>query len=206
MDDNFGFEDIEVSGAKRPGRKSAAQTPAKPSERKKGSSKNKPGSAGKGGSAITFSAKVVDALKNKVKEHNKKHPTKKVTLSQLKKVYRRGAGAFSQSHRPGMSRGGWAMARVNMFLKMKRGGKVKDSYRKADQDVASIRFDDLKFEDQELEASNSNIFDLTDDMIPSEEDFALAAIDIDLYKLDYDFQDVNELYLDDYQPLGFEWE
>ena len=206
MDDNFGFEDIEVSGAKRPGRKSAAQTPAKPSERKKGSSKNKPGSAGKGGSAITFSAKVVDALKNKVKEHNKKHPTKKVTLSQLKKVYRRGAGAFSQSHRPGMSRGGWAMARVNMFLKMKRGGKVKDSYRKADQDVASIRFDDLKFEDQELETSNSNIFDLTDDMIPSEEDFAQAAIDIDLYKLDYDFQDVNELYLDDYQPLGFEWE
>ena len=206
MDDNFGFEDIEVSGAKRPGRKSAAQTPAKPSERKKGSSKNKPGSAGKGGSAITFSAKVVDALKNKVKEHNKKHPTKKVTLSQVKKVYRRGAGAFSQSHRPGMSRGGWAMARVNMFLKMKRGGKVKDSYRKADQDVASIRFDDLKFEDQELEASNSNIFDLTDDMIPSEEDFAQAAIDIDLYKLDYDFQDVNELYLDDYQPLGFEWE
>ena len=206
MDDNFGFEHIEVSGAKRPGRKSAAQTPAKPSERKKGSSKNKPGSAGKGGSAITFSAKVVDALKNKVKEHNKKHPTKKVTLSQLKKVYRRGAGAFSQSHRPGMSRGGWAMARVNMFLKMKRGGKVKDSYRKADQDVASIRFDDLKFEDQELEISNSNIFDLTDDMIPSEEDFAQAAIDIDLYKLDYDFQDVNELYLDDYQPLGFEWE
>ena len=206
MDDNFGFEDIEVSGAKRPGRKSAAQTPAKPSERKKGSSKNKPGSAGKGGSAITFSAKVVDALKNKVKEHNKKHPTKKVTLSQLKKVYRRGAGAFSQSHRPGMTRGGWAMARVNMFLKMKRGGKVKDSYRKADQDVASIRFDDLKFEDQELETSNSNIFDLTDDMIPSEEDFAQAAIDVDLYKLDYDFQDVNELYLDDYQPLGFEWE
>jgi hypothetical protein len=206
MDDNFGFEDIEVSGAKRPGRKSGAQTPAKPSERKKGSSKNKPGSAGKGGSAITFSAKVVDALKNKAKEHNKKHPTKKVTVSQLKKVYRRGAGAFSQSHRPGMSRGGWAMARVNMFLKMKRGGKVKDSYRKADQDVASIRFDDLKFEDQELETSNSNIFDLTDDMIPSEEDFAQAAIDVDLYKLDYDFQDVNELYLDDYQPLGFEWE
>ena len=67
MDDNFGFEDIEVSGAKRPGRKSGAQTPAKPSERKKGSSKNKPGSAGKSGSAITFSAKVVDALKNKEK-------------------------------------------------------------------------------------------------------------------------------------------
>ena len=74
-------------------------------------------------------------LKNKVKEHNGKH-SKKVTLSQLKKVYRRGAGAFSSSHRPGKTRGQWAMARVNMFLKMIRGGKVKDSYRKADQDIA----------------------------------------------------------------------
>lgn len=35
MDDNFGFEDMEMSGAKRPGRKSGAQTPAKPSERKR---------------------------------------------------------------------------------------------------------------------------------------------------------------------------
>ena len=36
--DQFGFEDFEVSGA-RPGPKSGAQTPAKPSERKKGSSR-----------------------------------------------------------------------------------------------------------------------------------------------------------------------
>ena len=120
--------------ASRPGPKSSAQTPAKPSERKKGSSKNKPGSAGSGGGKITFSESIVKSLKEKVKEHNAKH-SKKVTLGQLKKVYRRGAGAFSSSHRPGMSRGGWAMARVNMFLKMKRGGKVKDSYRKADGDI-----------------------------------------------------------------------
>ena len=124
----------ESDAAKRPGRKSGAQTPAKPSERRKGSSKNKPGSAGKGGPSITFSEKVTKSLKEKVKKHNAKSK-KKVTLSQLKKVYRRGAGAFSSSHRPGMSRGGWAMARVNMFLKMKRGGKVKDSYRKADGDI-----------------------------------------------------------------------
>ena len=26
------------------------------------------------------------------------------------------------------------------------------------------------------------------------------------FYLDYDFQNVDELYLDDYQPLGFEWE
>jgi len=124
----------QIEAAKRRGPKSSAQTPAKPSERRKGSSKNKKGSAGKNGPAINFSEKVVKALRNKVKEHNAKY-SKKVTLSQLKKVYRRGAGAFSSSHRPGKTRGQWAMARVNTFLKMKRGGKVKKSYRAADGDI-----------------------------------------------------------------------
>ncbi len=139
------FKNMKKSNAGRPGPRSAAQTPAKPEERKKGSSVNKPGSAGTEAThkikpkssyaSITFSEKTTKALKNKVAEHNKKY-SKKVTLGQLKKVYRRGAGAFSSSHRPGQSRGSWAMARVNMFLKMQRGGKVKKSYRKADQDIA----------------------------------------------------------------------
>lgn len=128
---------LESQSAKRSGPKGSAQTPAKPSERKKGSSKNKKGSAGgdKKAPAITFSDKVITSLKNKVKEHNEKS-SKKVSLSQLKKVYRRGSGAFSSSHRPGKSRGQWAMARVNTFLKMVRGGKVKESYRAADGDIA----------------------------------------------------------------------
>ena len=130
-------EFLESQSAKRKGPKSSAQTPAKPSERKKGSKKNPKGSAGgdKKSPSITFSEKIVTSLKNKVKEHNAKY-SKKVTLGQLKKVYRRGAGAFSSSHRPGKSRGQWAMARVNTFLKMVRGGKVKESYRAADGDIA----------------------------------------------------------------------
>ena len=85
---------------------------------------------------ITFSQKVINTLKEKVKNHNAKH-SKKVTLGQLKKVYRRGSGAFSSSHRPGQSRAAWSMARVNTFLRMQSGGKVKDSYRRADQDIAN---------------------------------------------------------------------
>ena len=147
----------ELIAKKRQGPKSSAQTPAKPDERKKGSSVNKPGSAGTSPDAkekakealnkknekqliskaeITFSQKVTNALKEKVKNHNAKH-SKKVTLGQLKKVYRRGSGAFSSSHRPGQSRAGWAMARVNTFLRMQSGGKVKDAYRRADQDIAN---------------------------------------------------------------------
>lgn len=157
-EEDCGCEESEASesseGAKRSGPKSGAQTPAKPSEKKRGSSKNKPGSAGEKGGSIKFSASVIESLKNKVKEHNSKY-SKKVTLSQLKKVYRRGAGAFSSSHRPGKSRAQWAMARVNTFLKMVRGGKVKDSYRKADQDIAKsseILGDDF----EKLIAKNKN--------------------------------------------------
>ena len=149
--------------AKRPGPKSGAQTPAEPHERKKGSSVNEPGSAA---AAITFSEKVTQSLKNKVKEHNEKH-SKKVTLSQLKKVYRRGAGAFSSSHRPGKSRGQWAMARVNTFLKMLRGGKVKDSYRQADQDIAKA---------SEEEVANLTVECIYDEYADVE--LALAKIDL----------------------------
>ena len=138
------------SAAARSGPKSDAQTPAKPEERKSGSSKNKKDSASSGkSSSITFSEQITSALKSKVKEHNAKYE-KKTTLGQLKKIYRRGAGAFSSSHRVGMTRGGWAMARVNMFLKMLRGGSVKDSYRKADQDVAEGH--DLYYLEREGEA------------------------------------------------------
>ena len=193
--------------AKRAGRKSAAQTPAKPDERKKGSSKNKPGSAGTKPEAketaqnnlkkkdeksmvssaeITFSEKVTKALKEKVKNHNAKSK-KKVTLSQLKKVYRRGAGAFSSSHRPGMSRGGWAMARVNMFLKMVRGGKVKESYRKADQDVAKSSY---LYEDE-------GSFD------PTMEDVIEANLDIEKYDIYSDCDcDYEEIFAD--TDEGFE--
>jgi len=128
------FENSEA--AKRSGPKSGAQTPAEPSERRKGSDKNPAGSASKDGARIEFTEKIINSLQEKVKNHNEKHG-KKVTLSQLKKVYRRGLGAFSSSHRPGQNRNSWAMARVNMFLKMQAGGKVKNSYRAADQDVAS---------------------------------------------------------------------
>jgi hypothetical protein len=167
--------------AKRPGPKSSAQTPAKPSERRSGSSKNKAGSAGENsGDAISFSKKVIEALQNKVKEHNSKS-SRKVTLSQLKKVYRRGAGAFSSSHRPGKTRGQWAMARVNMFLRMMSGGKVKDAYRKADQDIAK---------------GSSNAIDISDSWEPTEEDLADALIEAQAIG-DFDFESADELYLDD---------
>jgi len=183
--EQYGFEFIK---AKRRGPKSSAQTPAKQSERRKGSSRNKTGSAGtKSDKAIEFSKKVIEALKNKVKEHNSKNK-KKVTLGQLKKVYRRGAGAFSSSHRPGKTRGQWAMARVNMFLRMVSGKPVKDAYRKADSDISR---------------ASTNDYIIEANFEPSDEDFNQADKDIKNYNLnDFDFANTDELYLDD-EDEGF---
>lgn len=104
-------------------RKTGASTPAEPHERVRGSEKNKQGSAASrsSGSNIELDDVTVTALKRKLEEHNKKS-AKKLTLGSLKAVWRRGAGAFSVSHRPGQSRSSWAMARVNSFLRRVKGG------------------------------------------------------------------------------------
>lgn len=122
---------------KRRGRKSAAQTPAPVSERIYGSKKNPKGSASseKNASAIKLSSDTINVLKGKLDEFKKKHPSKKnITLNDLKAVYRRGAGAFSKTHRPTISggapnsRAAWAFARVNKFLRKAAGEKVKAAY------------------------------------------------------------------------------
>ena len=114
-----------------------AKTPAKPSERIKGSKKNKKGSASKANSKISVGS-VLGSLKEKVSSHNKKYGKekgKRVSLGMLKAVYRRGAGAFSSTHRPGMSRSGWGVARVNAFLKLVRSGRPSNPKYVQDNDL-----------------------------------------------------------------------
>jgi hypothetical protein len=116
-------------------KKSGASTPAPKKDRIKGSDKNAPGSA-EGGKTIKFSKSVETSLKNKVQEHNEKAPSgRKATLSMLKAVYRRGAGAYSTSHRPGKTRGQWAMARVNAYLKLLMSGNPANPSYTQDNDL-----------------------------------------------------------------------
>ena len=120
----------------RKGRKSAAQTSAPKKDRIYLSKTNRQGSAASKESAksIVFSESIIETLKEKADNFNKTHPAKKVTLSTLKAVFRRGAGAYSKSHRPTISGGkpnsrtAWAYARVNKFLLKKGGTKVKAAY------------------------------------------------------------------------------
>jgi hypothetical protein len=65
-----------------------------------------------------LSKQVITTLRAKAKTR------KNITLGQLKKVYRRGQGAFlSAGSRPGTSMASWSMGRVNSFL---RGSRKHD--------------------------------------------------------------------------------
>jgi len=111
-------------------KRTQAQTPAPKSDQKKGSSKNPKGSASGSRGGIEISAQSVKALENMRDNHNDRYKakSKKVDLGTLKAVFRRGAGAFSVSHRPGMGRNQWALARVKAFLKLAGTGERKKAY------------------------------------------------------------------------------
>ncbi len=113
----------------------AASRRAPKKDRIYGSKRNPKGSAA-GGKKIKFSAKTETALRNKVTEHNKTAKEgRKATMGQLKAVYRRGAGAYSSSHRPGKTRDQWAMARVNAYLKLLRSGSPSNPKYVQDNDL-----------------------------------------------------------------------
>lgn len=112
-------------------KRTKAQTPAPPKDRIKGSKKNPAGSASGSRGDIKISEATEKALSNMRDEHNEKYKaqSKRVDLGMLKAVYRRGAGAFSSSHRPNVtSREQWALARVKAFLKLVGTGERKKAY------------------------------------------------------------------------------
>ena len=119
----------------KPPKNDPRKTPAPKKDQKKGSKKNKPDSAKKPNKSIKFSKEVTSQLSNMAKEHNSKNKGSKATLGALKAVYRRGAGAYSTSHAPKMSRHGWAIARVKAFLYLLRNGKPSNPNYKQDNDL-----------------------------------------------------------------------
>jgi hypothetical protein len=119
----------------------AASQPAPKKDQIKGSNKNPKGSAKDKSGSISLDASTEKALGTKVSEHNKamdeadKPNWTKVSLGALKSVWRRGAGAYSTSHRPGVSRSAWAMARVNAFIFLSKNGRPQNPKYVTDNDL-----------------------------------------------------------------------
>ena len=125
------------------GGRTVAQTPAPKKEQIYGSDINKKESSSslENAKAIKFDEKTLHTITEKVKEHNKQHKNKKITLASAKAVVRRGMGAYSKSHRPTItgnkpnSRVAWGIARLNAFIYKIINGKSKSGKYKQDDDL-----------------------------------------------------------------------
>ena len=121
-------------------RQLSAPAPAK--DQIEGSKKNPVGSAAgpPGSGTIELTEAIETALSTKVTEHNESldagDPSwKRATPGMLRAVYRRGSGAYSTSHRPGVSRGAWSMARVSAFLVLLKSGRPANAAYITDNDL-----------------------------------------------------------------------
>jgi len=115
------------------------QTPAKPSERRTGSTRNPKGTASGERGGIKLSEANIKTLEGYRDKHNEKVGNakgKKANLGALKAVFRRGAGAFSTSHRPSVrSRDQWALGRVKAYLKLLSSGRPANPKYTTDYDL-----------------------------------------------------------------------
>ena len=135
------YSELTGSGGYRAEHNQGASTPAPEEDQIEGSDTNEPGSASGAGGDIELNERTERALRNKVKQHNEameeddRPDWTRVTFGQLAAVYRRGAGAYSTSHRPGVSRAAWAMARVNAYLYLMRNGEPESANYITDNDL-----------------------------------------------------------------------
>ena len=144
---------------------------------------------------IEFSIRLADVFREKVKANNH-YCSNKVTLSQVIKVYRHGAESFRPEKVLDLSINEWSLARVNMYLRMKKGEVVSnESSVKASKDQMSS----LVFESSSIKRVNS-FLDLTTNWTPADTDFELAKADVKENQLDYNFKSVEEIYLTDGSP------
>jgi|LULG01.1.fsa_nt_gb hypothetical protein len=131
--------------------------------------------------AVSFSIKIIDVLDVKMRDHNKSS-SNKVTLNDLKEVYSHGAKNCHQTQDEDKNCGLWALARVNMFLRLKSGERMNN-----------------------FSLADSQSLDISDGWVPSENDFENAAKEMRELGLEYNFSSVEELYLDNYQRIDWEW-
>lgn len=174
-----------------------ASTPAPKSDQIKGSQKNPSGSASTKTGGIKLSESAEKGLVNKTAAHNDKMKTDgrpdwtRVTVGALRAVYRRGAGAFSVSHRPGVTRGQWAMARVNAFLYLSAKGKPENNAYVSDYDL--LNRGHPKYSEKKGMKMNDETFEMRAEM----EDIGLTPVQITQYHDDMDLVHIFGKYSQD---------
>lgn len=145
---------------------------------------------------ISFSVRLVSCLENKTKEFNKKNKSL-IRAEQLKEIYVRGTLLDKQNANLN------GLARVNMFLRMNEQNIVNAPFENLGKQKKLL---ELVLETDSLPTNLNHNVDISEAWTPQQEDVARAEKDIKKYNLNFNFNNVEELYLDSYQAIKLNWE
>ena len=140
-----------------------SSTPAPKKDQITGSKKNPQGSASGKAGDIEFSEKTEKAIRTIVDEHNDEikgmADWRKLRQPTAKAVVRRGFGAYSTSHRPGVSRQAWGLARLRAFSYLLKNDKPQNSNYKADNDLLPKQHPRYTKKEENMSTQHLEVFD-----------------------------------------------
>lgn len=131
---------------------------------------------------IGYTNRIITALKNKVSNHNQNCQSK-VNLNQLKQVFIEGASSKVGEHSLLIC----GFARVNMFLRLLNSESLIKQFKSSSNMPVSV----LK----------GLVLNIASVLTPDIYDFISAAEDIENNKLDFNFNSINDLYIQDSQRI-----
>lgn len=138
-------------------------TPAPKKDQVKGSKKNPQGSASGKKGGIEFSESTEKAIRGRIEKHNEDvsgmADWRKLKMGTAKAVVRRGFGAYSTSHRPGVSRQAWGLARLRAFSYLLKNDKPQNPAYRSDNDLLPKEHPRYSEREENMSNQHTEVFD-----------------------------------------------
>jgi hypothetical protein len=144
-------------------RASDSSTPAPKKDQVKGSKKNPKGSASGKSGGISFSDSTEKAIRGRIDKHNEevegKASWRRLRMGTAKAVVRRGFGAYSTSHRPGVSRQAWGLARLRAFSYLLKNDRPQNPAYRSDNDLLPKEHPRYSAKEEKMSTQHLEVFD-----------------------------------------------
>tara|TARA_Y100000593_G_C4276272_1_gene320243 strand:+ start:720 stop:1238 length:519 start_codon:yes stop_codon:yes gene_type:complete len=147
---------------------------------------------------IKFSLKLVDYFSLLVKAF-KEGSKETLTVNQLKKVYCH-ASRMAKIHEV-KDINLHSLARIHMYLRLKSGDKMTTKA----TSTTPTKPTKLEIENPQKTLKISSFLDISESWVPSEGDFEKAEKEMDENDLKYEYNQVEDLYLE-YEPIQPKWD
>jgi len=138
-------------------------TPAPKSDQITGSKENPQGSASGKQGGIEFSESTEKAIRGRIEKHNEEvkgmTDWRKLKMGTAKAVVRRGFGAYSTSHRPGVSRQAWGLARLRAFSYLLKNDRPQNPAYRSDNDLLPKEHPRYSAKEEKMSTQHLEVFD-----------------------------------------------